>query len=487
MKKGRTQRISRDEIRAVYRKGEEAVIALVEGLLDRIDALEERVSHLESHLNKTSRNSNKPPSSDGFKKYQRASRKKSRRPSGGQKKHPGQTLEWSETVDKVVHHRVTHCQACHQSLSDVPVSHLAVRQVHDIPPLSIQVYEHRGEEKSCPHCGHLNRASFPPEVCAPIQYGSQLKGLVTYLMSAQLLPSQRVKEFMAEVYECHLSEGSLYRFRSHCAQQLETFTLQLKTALRDAAVVHFDETGLQVSGKLHWLHIACTKTLTHYFVHPKRGQKAMEAMDILPHFKGVSVHDGWGSYRQYDCDHALCNAHHLRELQAIIEQTPQPWARQMLKLLKQIHTTVKRAKKQGQLFLDTSQVNRLMARYQTWIRSGLRQNRPPPLDPNAPKRKGRVKQSPAKNLLDRLKRFQSSVLRFMTDFRVPFDNNQAERDLRMMKLKQKISGTFRSMTGAEEFCQIRGYISTLRKQEIGVLDALTQLFQDNVIIPSLLP
>lgn len=486
MKKGRTQRTSREEIRAVYRQGEAAVIALVEGLLDRIDALDERVSHLESQSNKTSRNSHKPPSSDGFKTYQRPPRKKSRRSSGGQKQHPGQTLKWSETVDVVVNHPVTHCQGCHQSLLDEPVSHRTVRQLHELPPLSLQIVEHHGEEKYCPHCGLLNRAHFPAEVCAPIQYGSRVKGLVNYLLQGQLLPSGRVQELLAEVYGYHLSEGSLYSFRRDCAQRLKDITPQIKTALSASPVLHCDETGLQVMGKRHWLHTASTQTLTYYFVHEKRGKAALDAMDILPDFNGVSVHDGWHSYRQYDCDHALCNAHHLRELQAIIEQTPQPWAHRILKLLRQIHRTVKRAKQQGHQSLSPRQVSCFTTQYRTWIKSGFRQNRPPPINSQGPKSKGRVKQSPAKNLLDRLHRFQESVLRFMTDFRVPFDNNQAERDLRMMKLKQKISGTFRSMKGAEEFCQIRGYISTLRKQNIGVLDALTQLFQGKPIVPSLL-
>ena len=236
-----------------------------------------------------------------------------------------------------------------------------------------------------------------------------------------------------------------------------------------------------------WLHVACNGWLTAYFIDPKRGQLAMDAIDILPNFEGVSVHDGLASYGKYDSIHALCNAHHLRELRFIVERYEQDWASNMSALLVEIKTNIAIAQAAGKISLTLAQIANFERRYQEIIEAGLIANPPPPIDPDLPTRKGRRKQSPPKNLLDRLQIHQSAVLLFMHDWKVPFDNNQAERDLRMIKLKQKISGTFRSLEGAQQFCRIRGYISTLRKQGIQVLDALRLVFMETPFFPSLQP
>ena len=484
MKAQPNKRISRDEIRKVYRQGEDAVITLVEGLLDRIESLESRLSEVEAQLKKNSRNSHKPPSSDGFKKRTKSLRKKSHRPSGGQPDHRGKTLEWSETVDTIVVHRVEHCQDCGHSLERVSPTQLEARQIHDLPPLSLQVIEHHREEKHCPHCGCMNPGSFPSEVKASVQYGPRLKGLTVYLMDGQLLPSKRVQDLLREVYACDLSEGSIYRNRNDCYERLEEIEAQIKRGLIQSDVTHFDETGLRITAKQEWLHVACNESLTYYFTHSKRGRDAMNEMAILPEFEGISVHDGLSSYRHYDCAHALCNAHHLRELQAVVEQFGQTWARKMMSLLSQINQRVRHRKEYGFQSLPRHMLAQFEGRYRTLITSGLRVNRPPPIEPDEPKKRGRPKQSPPKNLLDRLNRYQSQVLAFMTNFRVPFDNNQAERDLRMMKVKQKISGSFRSDEGAKQFCRIRGYLSTLRKQGIDVLKAFQLLFMGTPTIPN---
>lgn len=252
-------------------------------------------------------------------------------------------------------------------------------------------------------------------------------------------------------------------------------------------MVHFDETGLRVNQKLWWLHVASTAQLTDYFVHPKRGQIAMDEMAVLPTFQGISVHDGLKSYFLYDCTHGLCNAHHLRELRFILERYNQPWAAQMMTLLVEIKTAVDSAKLLGNQTLSRMQLSEFEQRYQTLLADGFKANPPPPVVESIPKKRGPAKQSPPKNLLDRLKANQSAVLAFMYNFQVPFDNNQAERDVRMMKLKQKISGCFRSSLGAQQFCRIRGYVSTLRKQGIPVLDALKSVFLGCPVIPTLLP
>lgn len=478
--------ISREEIRAIYAQGEDAVVALVEGLLKRIGQLETRLEALENQRKKDSRNSSKPPAGDGFAKRTKSLRQKGERSSGGQSGHQGSTLEWSEQVDEVVVHPVLQCQSCGGELNDVAVESWVLRQVQDLPPLRLVVSEHQAEEKRCPCCGVLNQATFPTDVNSVVQYGGGIKGLIVYLMAGQLLPSRRVCDLLREVVGCELSEGTLYNAYAQCDEQLEAVEQHLKAAIQQAEVGHFDETGMRVGGKLMWLHVACTEALTYYFIHPKRGQLAMDAMDILPHFSGTSIHDGWSSYAHYECEHGLCNAHHLRELLFVVERYQQQWADEMMTLLVEIKTQVEVAKAAGLDALSATQIASFEQRYQTLIEQGLKDNPPPPTDPNQLPSRGRPKQSPPKNLLDRLAK-QSAVLAFMHDFRVPFDNNQAERDLRMMKLRQKISGGFRSMEGAQRFCRIRGYISTLRKQGTDVLNALKQVFIGNLIFPVLQP
>jgi transposase len=479
--------ISKDEIRACYAQGEEAVIALVESLVARINALEARIEVLENQKNKDSKNSSKPPSGDGFAKRTKSLRTKSGRKSGGQKDHPGSTLEWCEEVDEVFVHPVIDCSSCGTSLEFVEVLNLRCSQVQELPPIKLVVHEHQSEEKCCPNCGVLNQGKLPASVNSLVQYGPGLKGLMVYLMEGQLLPSERTKEILKEVIGCEISEATLYNTRLRCYEELAAVEAYIKSGIQVAPVVHFDETGLRVKSKLMWLHVACNGWLTAYFIDPKRGQLAMDAIDILPNFEGVSVHDGLASYGKYDSTHALCNAHHLRELRFIVERYEQDWADDMMTLLVEIKTNIAIAQAAGETTLTLTQIADFERRYQEIIEAGLIANPPPPIDPDLPTPKGRRKQTPPKNLLDRLQLHQSAVLLFMHDWRVPFDNNQAERDLRMMKLKQKISGTFRSFEGAQQFCRIRGYISTLRKQGIQVLDALKLVFMETPLFPSLQP
>lgn len=472
-------RIDRDELLALYGQGEEAVIGLVEGLVERISQLEARLEVLEAQVSKTSRNSSKPPSGDGFKKRTKSLRGKSDKSSGGQGSHPGSTLEWSTEVNHVVKHPVSECQGCGASLEAEPIERELLRQVYDLPPLALEVTEHRVEVKCCPQCGEQSEGEFPSPVTNVVQYGPRLKGVIVYLMEGQLLPSNRTCELLEEVLGAKVSEGTLYNVREQCFEQLEPITQEIQAAILDAEVVHFDETGLRVNGKLWWLHVACTSGLTYYFVHGKRGQQAMDEMGILPEFDGKALHDGWKSYLGYDCEHFLCNAHHLRELQFVQDCYEQPWAFQMSLLLVTILRQVQAAQAEGHTALSELQLQAFEARYQAILEQGLAANPPLTPPPDAPQKRGRPKQSPPRNLLLRLQSKQASVLGFMQDFSVPFDNNQAERDIRMTKLKQKISGCFRSEDGAHRFARIRGYLSTLRKQGQDVLDALIALFSGN--------
>ena len=410
--------------------------------------------------------------------WMQRSQKSSRKP-GGQKGHKGATLKQVERPDRVVLHPVSLCCGCGQDLSNTPETDLQKRQVFDLPPLNLEVIEHQAEVKRCPRCAVVNCGEFPSGVSQPVQYGAGVKGLLVYLNQEQLIPYQRTTALFADVFGQPVSQGTLLNANRECFEQLAGCETRIKQEIQQAAVVNFDETGLSENGKGIWLHSASTLTHTHYFAHPKRGKEAMQAAGILPHFQGTAVHDHWESYQSFEnCEHAFCNGHHLRELVRAIEQDDAQWAREMKYLLLDIKTTVDTARDEGKLELSASQIDDFNRQYRDIVNQGLQLYLTEPRA-NAPPKRGRKKQSKAKNLLDRLDKYQTETLRFMTDFRVPFDNNQAERDIRMTKVKQKISGTFRSPSGTPYFCRIRGFISTLKKQGINALDALTHTFIPN--------
>jgi transposase len=473
--------LNEDEIRAVYRQGEDAVVSLVTQLLERLETVESRLEALEKRPRKTSRNSHQPPSGDGFGKRTQSLRSQSDRSSGGQPGHPGQTLAWRETADEVAVHDVQTCRGCGASLTAVPPETWLARQVFDIPPVELQVTEHRVAVKCCCQCGQENQGCFPAAASNVVQYGARLKSMMVYLMEAQLLPSERTCEVLRDLLGVSVSEGTLYTSRTQCFEQLASIEQDIHAALVNAPKVHFDETGLRVKGQLWWLHVACTDGLTYYFAHPKRGQIAMDELAILPEFSGKAIHDGWKSYQSYECEHFLCNAHHLRELRYLLEQSGQWWTYQLSLLLVSILSVVQAAQAQGKTALPLAQLEAFEQRYVDILEQGFAANPLPTPPAHAPKPRGRPKRSPARNLLERLRSQQASVLGFMYDFEVPFDNNQAERDVRMMKLKQKISGCFRSVDGARMFCRIRGYLSTLRKQQQPILEALINVFSGNPV------
>lgn len=475
-------KFTRDELEQMDK---EKLIDLVLLLQEHLDELSQRVRKLEDQVAKHSGNSSKPPSSDGLKKPKtRSLRRAEGRNVGGQAGHPGHTLEMKATPDRIEEHDVEQCPHCARELSGVPVSERIRRQVYDVPPVQIEVTEHQAVVKQCPDCGLRVQAAFPKHVTQPVQYGPRLKAQASYLNSYHFVPIARTCELLGDFYGHAPAWAFVAEANQSVARGCEPALAEIHRQLTQAPVAHFDESGLRVAGQLHWLHSTSTEWLTYLALHPKRGQDAMRDIGILPLFTGWALHDHWASYLVFDqANHGFCNAHHLRELQFISDQYAQPWADEMAALLCQIKAEVAEVAEltQDAQSLDPDRLVHYETKYEAIVQQGFAAN-PPPENP-PPKKKGRPKQSPPKNLLDRLDKFRSGVLAFMHDFNIPFDNNLAERDIRMVKVKQKVSGGFRTHNGAQTFCHIRSYISTVRKHGGNVIAALHNALAGQPFIP----
>lgn len=475
--------ITRQEIYELYEQGPEALADLIELLLAQNEQLTQRVKELEDRLNKNSRNSDKPPSSDGLKKRppkpKRIRGNKKRKP-GGQTGHQGNTLKMSADVDETIRHESPSCQKCGHDLSNVSGQIVGRKQVIDIPKPQLIVTEHQAIEKVCPCCCTKNKGDLPTQLKGNVQYGSGLRALVTYLMVYQLLPYERTTELLEAIYGVSPSKGTLYLILQDGYTRLEEAEKAIRDAITASAVIHCDETGHRVGAKTRWLHVASTKLMTFYYSNRARGGIAHQAGGVLPHYKGIAVHDFYRSYLKVDCQHALCNAHLIRELKGVSERdSTQRWANSFIRLLVTAHKMTLIARQNGKATLSDVAVARLSEKYDTLLAIADQLN--PKAVPNG--KRGRTKQTKTRNLIDRLLTYKMSILRFIYNFKVPFDNNLAERDLRMVKVQQKISNCFRSTIGAEMFCRIRGYISTLLKQGHNVFQTLTDVMHGNVLIP----
>jgi Transposase and inactivated derivatives len=442
-----------------------------------------------------SHNSNLPPSSDlpaakvaNAVRRNRSLRRQSGKKVGGQPGHPGRTLPQVERPDQVVIHSPDSCGNCAAPLSQSPVVNREKRQVFEIPPVKIEVTEHQAETRQCAACGEKTKARFPEAVKGPVQYGAQVRARAIYLQQYQLLPFERTSETMKDLFGCQISASTVHAVRGKCSRKLIPTEAGIKAELGQAEVIVVDETGVRVAGSSHYLHIARTGRLTHYGYDPRRGKAAMDAIGILPDFRGILVHDGWIAYDRYrQSEHSRCNAHLLRELIYLGEGWPeqQPWASQLIKLLLEIKDEVERANQAGAEGLNISEQRAFITRYEKVVEQAVKINQPPPGSesepPLRPQLEGQPK-DPTSAMLRRLQERRGEILKFMTDPRAPFDNNASERDLRMVKLQQKIGGCFRTAEGAQDFCRIRGYLSTACKQGHRLLMALQRALKGKPLI-----
>jgi transposase len=425
-----------------------------------------RIAELEKRLNKNSSNSSKPPSSDGLCKPPRTTslRENGKHTSGGQKGHKGETLKQIESPDIIKKHAVLACPDCRCSLITSPVIGIMKRQVFDIPPPKIEVTEHQAEVKYCECCNKTITAAFPAGVRAPVQYGEVIRSWSLYYQYQHFVPEDRLQQLFSDLYGIQLATATLTSYNRVAFDALASFEESVLSAVKTAAVKNLDETGFRVAGKTQWLHVASTKTATYYHVSQKR-------KSLLDGLSGTVVH--WKSYFNLEgVEHALCNQHHLRELKAITEHDKEPWAQAMTRLLR---VALRCRHFHEDHAIPIARIKRLIILYDKIIQDGLAYHET--LTPLSCKGKqGLQPRRTGHNLLLRLFHYKQDVLRFLHDSAVPFTNNDAERDLRMMKCKQKISGGFRSSQGAEQFARIRGFISTIRKQGLSIISSSSLFF-----------
>jgi len=485
------KKLNKKQVNDLYDEGPEAVGKVINDLIEIINnqqkeiaQLKNRVKKLEEQVNKNSRNSSKPPSTDGYKKPKKHIKNRLK-DTGDQKGHKGHTLEQVDKPDEIVKHNVHKCDDCGHSMDSIEPLNFEKRQVFELE-INVNVIEHQAEQKICSHCGKKNRAKFPEDVKGPVQYGTDFKSIITYFNQYQLLPLERTCETIEDLTGLRPSESSIINFNNEAFENLKPVEQIIKEGILEAPVVNYDETGTSVKDKTHWLHSASTDDLTYFAIHPKRGQKAMDDIDILPNYSGIAIHDFWDSYSKFDnCAHGYCNAHLLRELTGVYENDEQQkWALDMIYLLCEIKDTVDETKENtDKNSLTKLQIDFFNDVYQKILDRGFKLNAKLDKGRFPENKRGRKKQSTAKNLLDRFKEYQDDILRFMPNFEVPFDNNLAERDIRMTKVKEKISGTFRSEKGANVFARIRGYISTARKNGQSILKSIKNVFENKPFIP----
>jgi transposase len=446
----------RDKIIAELREENEILKSLVAKLTSEIVELKAR-------LNKNSKNSGKPPTSDGYRKpVVKNNREASGRPSGGQRGHVGHTKPITQAPEKIVELKPQTVCACGGEII-IETERYRVRQVTDIPPVEVITVEYRAHDGVCAKCGKEHKASFPEGIKnTPSSYGERIEAIVTYLNNYQLLPLKRTAEFMSDLFNVKISQGMIVTSEQEVYARLAEQEAAAKEAIIESEVAHFDESGMRVSGKTWWLHSAGTKDCTVYSIQEKRGIEAIDKMGILPKFRGTAIHDHWKSYYHYLCAHGECNEHHLRHLKYLFEELGQGWAGEMAALLIRIKRHVDLSRMFGADSLSLEDIKTYENMYRIILAKVVENVESIPLE--------------AKRMAKRLTKYEPETLLFMLDFNVPFTNNLAERDIRMPKTKQKVSGCFRSESGANAFARIRGFVSTIKKRGKNVLDGLTAAY-----------
>jgi transposase len=421
---------------------------------------------LRAQLSKNSNNSHKPPSSDGYRKKTALPQSKGK-PTGGQKGHTGHTLNKVENPDHVVIHHATACPCCKKVFVESDIVKIGQkRQVFDLPAPRLIVTEHQQGIIYC--CKQAHLGTFPDAVTQPVQYGSKIRSLSVLLNNDYKLPFEKIEQLFADIYGCTYNESSAISHNKVFYELLAPIEERIKAQILASQVVHFDETGMRVEKSLHWFHTASTDLYTYLFVHKKRGEKALNDVDsLLPHFKNRAIHDCWASYFKFDgCSHALCNAHIIRELNALIEKGAD-WAKEMSVFLLHLYKISEGAT------LIVPEKDNWVAKFKE-ICTIADKEEPPPTKGA----KGKSKNSKGRNLLNRLVLHQDGILAFAFDLLVPFSNNQAERDIRCLKTKQKVATSFRTIDGAKHFARIQSFISTVRKHKINVFNAINSIFDN---------
>jgi transposase len=408
----------------------------------KIRELEFRIKELEGRLHQNSSNSHKPPSSDGLKKVIKNNRVPTNRKSGGQKGHEGKTLKMVEHPDKIIFHSVKGVCDCGKDLEEAEMLRIERRQVFDLPKKLYEVTEHQIEVKRCA-CGRIHRGEC--ELGGNTQYGDTMKGLVVYLIQQGQQSYERVQQLMEDVFGLPLGGGTIESANKECYERLEESERQIKEGLLGSKVIHCDETGIRCANKTQWIHVTCNERFTYYFLHPKRGKEAMDEIGILPRYKGNCVHDRWSSYERYECIHSYCNVHLLRELRFVEEEMERRWAEEMKRVLLLGWYVKKRN------WLSGKAIDSLMRRYEKVVEKGIEEERRYDRAIEGIKKRGRKKKGKSVRLLEVFIRDREKVMRFIHNKDTPFDNNIAERDLRMVKLKQKVSGCFRTVQGGRYF------------------------------------
>jgi transposase len=446
----------------------EALQALVRQLLAENAALKAEIVELKARLSADSHNSHKPPSSDGLRKRS-ALPKTTRCKRGGQAGHSGKTLKMVDHPDKTIPCKPEVC-SCGASLHDVPGTVIERRQVFDLPEPKLEVTEYQRLRCQCPACGSVHEGVFPLCVQAPTQYGEGVLAFATLLNNAYMIPFKKVRGLFADLFGYAVNESTLVTANATCYDALAPSDTAIKAQLQASPVCHFDETGLRVEGHLHWQHVVSSPSATYLFVHAKRGTEALSSIhSLLPAYRGWAVHDCWASYFGFtSCRHGLCGAHLLRELSAVAEQGSQ-WATQM-------HTILLTLYRCSEFGTGTVTYPKRWSRLYDAVCQRAQQEEPPPTRGH---RRGKAKRTKGRNLLERLIKYKAAVLAFAFYRDVPFTNNQAERDLRPVKVKQKIAGCFRTLIGAQHYARIFSFISTARKQHRHVFKELRQIFLGN--------